>query len=126
MLIARRAEDKHPFPGTWVCAVGGKAEESESFHDAALREMKEEIGVVEPVRRVASFKYDGEFRAEFAIFTTEQPLDQSSFTIDEGEIQYLKEFHLEEIQQMIVQNPDDFAPTFRIALEEFVKKVKEK
>ena len=123
-IISLRAKDKHPFPNTWVCGVGGKAADGESFEDAARREMQEEIGVSTPVKQVGSFKYDKEFKAEFVLFTTDEELSVDSFTPDPHEIQYLKAFSLAEIKSMLAENPDSFAPTFRVALIEFEKGIK--
>ncbi len=50
--LAKRAKDKYPFPDTWCCAVGGKARHGESDEDAAIREMKEEIGKAYPIKKV--------------------------------------------------------------------------
>ena len=120
-ILARRAVDKHPFPNTWVCGVGGKADGNETFEEAALREMFEEVGFSSPISKMGEFHYDNEFKADFVVFTTEKSLDVSSFKPDPAEIQFLKEFTIDEIKSMISVNPNDFAPTFRVALEEFVK-----
>ena len=122
-IFARRAVNKHPFPDTWVCGVGGKANPDESFEQAALREMVEEVGISASVSKMGEFHYDKEFKADFVVFTTEQSLAIDSFKPDPAEIQFLKEFSIDEIKSLIEENPDDFAPTFRVALEEFVKKL---
>ncbi|VVB81773.1 Isopentenyl-diphosphate Delta-isomerase [uncultured archaeon] len=119
-LFSRRAKDKLPFPGTWVCAVGGKVEEGESFEDAARREMREEVGIEMPLRKVCSFEYNVEFNAVFTIFTTDAPLP-NELKLDPSEVQYVKAFSLAEMKEMIKESPDDFAPTFRVALKEFEK-----
>lgn len=123
-ILARRAKDKHPFPDVWVTAVGGKANDGESFEDAALREMVEEIGLSSAVSKVCSFHYDNEFKADFEVFTTVEPLSVDSVKPDPGEIQFVKEFSLSELKLMVESNPSDFAPTFRIALLEFDKNIK--
>lgn len=122
-IFARRAVDKHPFPDTWVCGVGGKANPDESFEQAALREMVEEVGVSAPVSKVCEFHYNKEFKSDFVVFTTNESLSISSFKPDPVEIQFLKEFTIQEIKSLILENPSDFAPTFRVALEEFAKKL---
>lgn len=116
VILARRSLTKQPFPNTWVCAVGGKANESESFEQAALREMKEELGVAVPVKHIVNFSYNKEFEAEFSVFTTVKPLEKD-LKLDASEIQYLKEFSVDEIKKMMSESPNEFAPTFRAALE---------
>lgn len=121
-LFSRRAKNKLPFPDTWVCAIGGKVNDGESFEDAAKREMMEEAGVEVPVKKVASFHYNVEFEALFTIFTTDAPLPDN-LKLDPSEVQYVKAFSLAEIKEMIEKSPNEFAPTFRVALEKFEKNI---
>ncbi len=119
-LFSRRAKDKLPFPDTWVCAIGGKVNDGESFEDAAKREMREEAGVEVLLRKVCSFEYNVEFSAVFTIFTTYEPLPDD-LKLDFSEVQFVKAFSLAEIKEMIAKTPEEFAPTFRVALAEFEK-----
>lgn len=45
ILIHRRAEDKDVWPGFWDIAVGGVVGVGESWDGAALRELREEVGI---------------------------------------------------------------------------------
>ncbi|MBI4146156.1 NUDIX domain-containing protein [Candidatus Woesearchaeota archaeon] len=118
LVLCRRAKDKHPFPDTWCCAVGGKVIAGETFEQAAQREMQEEIGTTAVLSHVVTFNYNGqEYPSRFAVFTTTLP---KQLALDPTEIQYLKAFTAEEINKMIIQNPNEFAPTFRAALQEFL------
>ncbi len=122
LLLTKRAETKHPFPGTWCCAVGGKVESGEDEEGAAQREMVEEIGVAYPLRKIATFVYDREdYKAVFTLYTTIQPVMPSEMAFDEGEIQDFGAFTLEEILRMVKERPGDFAPTFIAAINEFAK-----
>lgn len=123
-LFARRARDKHPYPNTWVCGVGGKALSGESAEDAAKREMQEEIGRIYPLKEVTSFVYDEEdYKAIFTVFTTTVPISKNELALDPNEIQYCKAFTIKEIMRMINATPQEFAPTFIIAIKEFSKGV---
>lgn len=122
IILCRRAKDKHPFPGVWVCGVGGGAKSGESEEEAALREMKEEIGKTYPLRKVASFLDDREeYKAFFTIFTTMVPVSIKDLKVDPREIQYLKEFTIEEAIALATANPDECAPTFIVAIKEFAE-----
>ena len=120
-VIARRAKDKQPYPGTWVCGVGGHARSGESAENAAKREMQEEIGRSYPIRQVTSFVYDKEYKAIFTVFTTTVPVSPDELALDPREIQYCKAFTVKEIMGMIKNAPQEFAPTFIAAMEEFSK-----
>ena len=120
--LCRRAVDKHPFPDTWCCAVGGKVLAKESFQDAAKREMKEEIKVNTPLTQVAKFAYNKpDYQAIFTVFTTKYEIPLNNYTLDPTEIQYVRAFTLNEIKTKVRQTPHEFAPTFLAALEEFSK-----
>lgn len=122
ILLCRRAKDKHPYPDTWCCAVGGKVASDESDEEAAIREMREELGKVYPIKRVASFIYDEkDYKAIFSLFTTTVAVSVEDFTPDPGEIQYVEAFDLGETLDMIESNPKEFAPTFIPALMELAK-----
>jgi len=124
-ILCRRAKDKEPFPDTWCCAVGGKVLAGESYRAAAEREMVEEVGVAEPLTRVTWFNYNQEdYQAIFEVFTTEKPMPLERFQLDPSEIQYLKAFTVAEIREMIEREPNEFAPTFRVALAAFAQSLK--
>lgn len=120
IILCKRAKDKHPFPGTWCCAVGGKVMAGETEEQAALREMEEEVGFVRDLIKVTSFNYDeDDYKGLFTIFTTE--LSMNDLNPNPSEIEFLQDFNIDEIGDMLKNSPDDFAPTFRVAILEFIK-----
>ncbi len=124
-ILSKRAKDQEPWPDTWVCAVGGKVAAEESFEKAALREMKEEIGVVCELEEVGKFSYDDKnYKAIFQIYTTKKELDIDLLRLNPEEIQFSKAFSLDEIQKSVEQNPENFAKSFIPTMKEFVKNVK--
>ncbi len=122
ILLSKRAKEKYPYPNTWCCAVGGKSMSGETEAETAAREMREEIGKIFPTKKVASFIYDEpEYKAIFSIFVTTVPVSPEELELDPEEIQYTKEFEIEEALRMSMENPDQFAPTFVRAIAEFSK-----
>ncbi len=119
-ILCRRAKHKFPFPDVWCCAIGGHVRLNEAYEQAALREMKEEIGIETELIKVAKVKYNGEKeKVIHEVYTTKDNLDINSLNCDPEEIQFLKSFTIKEISEMIQQNPKNFIPTFLTIFEEF-------
>lgn len=122
IVLCRRAKEQHPFPDTWCCAVGGKAIAGESPEECAKREMKEEIGKELEIVEVTKILYDkDDYKGLFHVFTTKVPVNHDDFHLDPKEIQFTKEFSIDEALEMIEKNPEEFAPTFREIIKEFAK-----
>ena len=49
LLVHRRSEAKDLWPGWWDVAVGGVVAAGEPYHDAARRELAEEVGIDDPM-----------------------------------------------------------------------------
>lgn len=45
VLVQKRCEDKDSFPGCFDCSSAGHVDAGETFEEAALRELKEELGI---------------------------------------------------------------------------------
>jgi 16S rRNA (adenine1518-N6/adenine1519-N6)-dimethyltransferase len=124
-ILSRRSKDKFPWPDKWVCAIGGKVAANESYEDAALRETKEEAGMNLKLVYVTEFKHDSEeYKGIFRIFTTKEPININSMVPHPGEIQYFKAFTLNQIEKMVKDKPEDFAPTFIAAIKAFIRDIK--
>ena len=125
LILCKRAEDKYPFPGTWCCAIGGKAAHGETIEEAAKRETFEESKTSPELEKVVDVKYnEDDYKSIFTVFTTKESFDLSHFTPDPREIQYFQDFSAEEIETMIQNNPELFAPTFIAILNPFIKEMK--
>lgn len=112
-LLAKRAKEKHPFPDTWCCGIGGKVSAGESVEKAAKREMLEEANLSVPLKKVTQVKYKKpHYQAIFQVFTTKESVSPNQLNPNQEEIQYFKEFSIQEVEAMIEQNPNNFAPTF--------------
>lgn len=123
-IFSKRATDQEPFPDTWVCGIGGKVMFGETYHEAAVREGIEEAGVSLELEEVCTCVYDrDDYKARFKVFTSTSGIDIKELVRDPREIQYFAEFSLGEIIEMVKERPEEFAPTFRVAIREFVKRV---
>jgi len=121
-ILARRAKDKFPCPDVWVFGIGGHVKADETYEQAALREMKEETGFETEVIELAKAKHDGsEEKIISKLFTTREYIDIILLKPDVKEIQFLKEFSIKEISEMIDANPVNFAPNFITVFKAFLE-----
>ena len=124
-IFSKRGAEQEPWPGTWVCGIGGKVFYGQSYEEAAVRECEEEAGVSLDVEFVSKFKYsDEKYKAIFQVFTTKEEVEVKSLKPDPREVQEFEEMNLEEVQKEIEKNPDKYAPTFIVAFRSFVEGIR--
>jgi 16S rRNA (adenine1518-N6/adenine1519-N6)-dimethyltransferase len=110
LLLQRRAEAKDYYPGYWDASVGGQVIAGESYEEAAVRELEEELGCRGGKVRLVG-KYDSyserqrEKRALF-VYEAEGPFDYS-----EKEIEELRFVAAEDVERMLAEQP--FTEGFR-------------
>ncbi|MBI5634593.1 MAG: NUDIX domain-containing protein [Nitrospirae bacterium] len=88
LLLQKRSKNKDIAPGKWDTSVGGHVNPGEEIHDAAVREMKEELGIEQSDLQ---FLYSYLFRNH-----RESELVSTFSCIGEGEVQ----FNAEEIDEV--------------------------
>jgi len=64
LLLQKRVKQKDVEPGKWDTSVGGHVDAGEDYFSAAQREMKEELGIEEPLEHIYDFKYRSEQESE--------------------------------------------------------------
>ena len=112
VFLQKRSMLKDCCPGTWDSSASGHLDQGETYDDCAVRELREEIGLVasRPPRRL--FKVDAcpETGLEFVWvyhFESEGPFVLQPEEIDEGAW-----FAPEEVCRWIQRSPRDFANAF--------------
>ena len=65
ILLQKRSNDKDIQPGKWDSAVGGHLIVGETFEEAAVREMNEELGI--PDSQKITFLFDMKIRNELEL-----------------------------------------------------------
>lgn len=97
VLFQKRSLDVDRYPGKWDCSVGGHVNYGETYTDAGIRELGEEIGVhdlkKENLEFVLSFK--GEIGI-YSLFVANYTNHPENFSFRDGEVEEVKWVPLEE------------------------------
>ena|ERR1700733_1343376 len=119
ILLAQRAFTKKNDPGKWGPAVAGTVEEGETYESNIIKEMEEEIGLVNfvPVlshknRRSTSHEYWGQWFT--AVIDHDYP-----FKKQDEEVEELKWFTKEELLKLLDEKPGMFLKEFSKYIEMF-------
>ena len=117
LLLQKRSLNKQTFPGLWDVSVAGHVIAGESIIDGALREIKEEIGldikeidlILLEVRKNTNRFDNGIIDCEFQhVFLSKLDTAVSNLKIQEAEVDAVRLFSFEELQQCILKKQPDF------------------
>lgn len=104
MALQLRSQTKSFCPGHWSTSVGGHVQAGESYEQAALREMREEIGIETIFDFFAKDLYIDVSRNNFQFFlATFKTIYDGSLSLNPEEVEKFEFFSLTEIQEMIDQ-----------------------
>ena len=102
MALQLRSKHKRFCPQHWVTAVGRHVQSGESYEEAALREMEEEIGIKIPIKFLRKDEYEDPQREGFTKFLgTFKAKYDGAFEVNPEEVERVEYFSLEVIQQMV-------------------------
>ena len=120
LLIQRRAFTKYHCPGIWANTCCSHPRPNEETERAAHRRLKEECGFDTELKEKFSFIYE----AHFDNGLTEKELDHVFIGYYDGEvnpnpeeIDEMKWIGMEELKKDVKENPDKYAPWFKIILQ---------
>lgn len=117
LFLQKRSMLKDCFPGTWDSSASGHLDQGESYDHCAMRELREEIGLVidqVPTRMLfleASARTGQEFCWVYRC-ESEGPFVLQASEIDRGEW-----FHPDVITGWVARRPEDFAAAFVLVWE---------
>lgn len=127
MLIHQRAHGKYHCPDLWTNACCSHPKPNESTDDAAHRRLVEEMGFDTKLDELFHFIY----KAPFDNGLTEWELDHVFLGTFEGEIVPnpeevgdFKYIDLDELEEDIKNNPDNYTPWFKIAVVKVLDEVR--
>ncbi|QDT26920.1 putative Nudix hydrolase YfcD [Gimesia panareensis] len=111
LLLQYRAAIKDEYPLTYTSSASGHLSAGEDYAESAQREMQEEIGIETPLERLEKFPGTPHNAYEHTVLF--RTFSDGPFTFDPGEIERANFFALEEIDQMLAENAEQFTPPFR-------------
>lgn len=112
VFLQKRSMKKDNHPGVWDSSSSGHVDHGEAYDDCAVRELREEIGLVvsPPLRRLFKIEACAETGQEFVwVYRCEA---EGPFKLHPEEIDQGGWFAPGYVSRWIAEQPGDFAPTF--------------
>lgn len=116
ILLQLRSMDKELHPGKWDISVGGHIGAREDVDRAALREIKEEIGMEVSMEQLSYWKtvkksskhtyHNNEFDYVYFFLLRE---DQE-FNFNDGEVTDVRLIHVDKLEEEIKSDNEDYVP----------------
>ncbi len=112
IYLQKRGLMKDESPGLWACSVSGHVDYGETYDEACIREIEEEVGITVTSTPKKIFKLDAsditgnEFSWVYAMITKEEPIPKPV------EIEIGQWFPLEKLDDFISSNKSNIAPLF--------------
>ena len=122
MLLQKRAAHKYHSPNQWTNAVCSHPRDGETYKDAALRRLKEELGIEVEIDHKFFFIY----KADVGDGLWEHELDhvfvgnyQGEFQLNPEEVSEVRYISQENLEKEMIENPANFTEWFKIILKEY-------
>ena len=119
IFIQRRSMKKDLYPGFYTASATGHVNYGENYDEAAERELREELGIEAPLRRLGRVKSFSETEREISMIYVcryDGPIRFNRKEISEGF--YMS---MEDIKRSLKTEEKKFAYGFKIAFQEFSK-----
>ena len=122
MLLQKRAAEKYHSPNQWTNACCSHPRIDETYLEAAKRRLNEELGINCELEEKFHFVY----KADVGQNLWEHELDHvfvgnydSEFQLNTEEVAEVRYISMEDLNQEMKQNPEQFTEWFKIILEEY-------
>lgn len=127
MLITQRSSEKKTWPGFWSNACCSHPNKNEKIEDAAMRRVKQELGITVPLQYLFKFEYSASYDNEWG----ENELDHVFYGNHNGPIKPHKEeikdwkfVDVKELKKDMKNNPKKYTPWFMMCIDKVIENVK--
>ena len=121
LFLQKRAQSKDEFPGYYDSSAAGHVNPGESYHEAAKRELKEELGIEAPLEKVAELPASKETGWEFVFFYS--AITDVAVKLNYKEIEEGRFYSLDEIRTLLLSDGDKFTPSVKALLDIYQKRM---
>jgi isopentenyl-diphosphate delta-isomerase type 1 len=126
IFLQKRSQQKDRHPGVWDSSASGHVDSGENYDAAAVRELREELGlkINSPLQKLFKIDACAETDAEFVwIYRCES---EGPFVLHPEEIEKGDWFAPEKVSKWIAERPQDFAPAFMLIWKMFRPQIEHK
>ena len=111
LFLQKRAAQKEEFPGYYDSSAAGHVDPQESYADAALRELEEELGITAALKKIAEIPASRDNGWEFSVFYT--AVSDAPISINPEEIAEGGFYPVDEITDWLARDGGLFTPAFK-------------
>ena len=121
-FLQKRSSKKDIFPGLYEGGITGHVLSGESYLQAAIRELKEELGIeVSESDLKEMFKFKILFENEHELITAYFLEYDGTVKIDNNEVESGEFIPVDDLKQRIKQDDKEFTPAFLIGFDKYME-----
>ncbi|MGB9602795.1 MAG: NUDIX hydrolase [Verrucomicrobiia bacterium] len=112
VFLQKRSMKKDRSPGVWDSSASGHVDRGETYDDAAMRELKEELGITGKIELKKRLKLNASPETDNEFVWVYTGLYEGEFNLNKDEISYGKWFHPKQIEEHLISSPHQFSDSF--------------
>lgn len=126
MLLQRRAKEKYHSPNQWTNTCCSHPRENETYHDAAIRRLGEELGISCTLEKKFDFIYKtgvGRGLWEHELDTVFIGTFEGHFRLNPKEVSEVRYISSHDLEKELHEQPETFTEWFKIILKEYKQRL---